>query len=148
MFLVDTNVISALAPSKRTGAGELAFWLDRASPYLFLSAITAAEVAAGIAKAEREGAEAKARSLADWWRAVEHLYGEKVLPFDLRCAHFAGDMLDKARAHQPGFEDIAIAATAKAHGLTVLTRNLRHFEPLGVSVLDPFQGLPPLPETG
>jgi len=148
MFLVDTNVISALAPSKREEANDLAIWLDRASPYLFLSVVTAAEVAAGIAKAEREGAVAKARSLTEWWQAVEHFYREKVLPFDLRCAHLAGGMLDRARAHRPGFEDIAIAATAQVHGLTVLTRNLRHFAPLGVSALDPFQGLPPLPETG
>lgn len=148
MFLVDTNVISALAPSKRADAKDLAMWLDQASPHLFLSVITAAEVAAGIAKAEREGASAKARSLGEWWQAVEHFYAEKVLPFDLRCAHLVGRMLDRARAHRPGFEDIAIAATAQAHGLTVLTRNLRHFVPLGVSALDPFQGLPPLPETG
>jgi predicted nucleic acid-binding protein len=148
MFLVDTNVISALAPSKRADAKDLAMWLDQASPHLFLSVITAAEVAAGIAKAEREGASAKARSLGEWWQAVEHFYAEKVLPFDVRCAHLVGRMLDRARAHRPGFEDIAIAATAQAHGLTVLTRNLRHFVPLGVSALDPFQGLPPLPETG
>lgn len=148
MFLVDTNVISALAPSKRADAKDLAMWLDQASPHIFLSVITAAEVAAGIAKAEREGASAKARSLGEWWQAVEHFYAEKVLPFDLRCAHLVGRMLDRARAHRPGFEDIAIAATAQAHGLTVLTRNLRHVVPLGVSALDPFQGLPPLPETG
>jgi predicted nucleic acid-binding protein len=148
MFLVDTNVISTLAPSKRADAKDLAMWLDQASPHLFLSVITAADVAAGIAKAEREGASAKARSLGEWWQAVEHFYAEKVLPFDLRCAHLVGRMLDRARAHRPGFEDIAIAATAQAHGLTVLTRNLRHFVPLGVSALDPFQGLPPLPETG
>lgn len=148
MFLVDTNVISALAPSKRADAKDLAMWLDQASPHLFLSVITAAEVAAGIAKAEREGASAKARSLGEWWQAVEHFYADKVLPFDLRCAHLVGRMLDRARAHRPGFEDTAIAATAQAHGLTVLTRNLRHFVPLGVSALDPFQGLPPLPETG
>ncbi|WP_332687105.1 type II toxin-antitoxin system VapC family toxin [Bosea sp. (in: a-proteobacteria)] len=147
MFLLDTNVISALAPSNRARVGELAAWLDRASPHLFLSVITAAEVAAGVAKVEREGAGAKAGMLAEWWQAVEHFYAMKVLAFDLRCAHVAGRLLDQARAHRPGFEDIAIAATAEAHGLTVLTRNLRHFEPLGVRVLDPFQGLPPLPET-
>jgi predicted nucleic acid-binding protein len=148
MFLLDTNVISALAPSKRAAAAELAAWLDRASPSLFLSVITATEVAAGIAKAEREGAGAKARALAEWWQAVEHFYGARVLPFDQRCAQRAGRLLDRARAHRPGFEDIAIAATADVHGLTVLTRNLRHFTPLDVPVLDPFQGLPPLPETG
>ncbi len=147
MFLLDTNVISALAPSKRAAARELAAWLDRASPYLFLSVVTATEVVAGIEKAEREGAMTKMRALREWWQAVEHFYGPRVLPFDLRCAHLAGRMLDGGRAYQPGFEDIAIAATAEAHGLTVLTRNLRHFVPLGVSAHDPFQGLPLLPET-
>ncbi|WP_244876980.1 PIN domain-containing protein [Acidocella facilis] len=42
----------------------------------------------------------------------------------------------------PGFADIIIAATAQHHGLTILTRNLRHFEPLGAAVHDPFVRLP------
>lgn len=144
MFLVDTNVISALAPSKRQSSGQLVEWLDRASSQLFLSVITAAEVKSGIAKAERDGATTKAQRLKDWWESIEYLYAQKLLPFDLRCAHAAGRILDDARAHQPGFEDIAIAATAKVHGLTVLTRNMRHFGPLGVQVLDPFEVLPEL----
>lgn len=144
MFLVDTNVISALAPAKRPGSNELAEWLDRASAQLFLSVISAAEVRSGIAKAAREGAPTKAQRLKEWWESIEYLYAQKLLPFDLSCAHAAGQILDDARAHQPGFEDIAIAATAKVHGLTVLTRNMRHFEPLGVRALDPFVMLPEL----
>ncbi len=142
MFLVDTNVISALAPAKRPGSNELAEWLDRGSAQLFLSVISAAEVRSGIAKAAREGATTKAQRLKEWWETIEYLYAQKLLPFDLSCAHVAGQILDDARAHQPGFEDIAIAATAKVHGLTVLTRNMRHFEPLGVRALDPFVMLP------
>ncbi|AHG49036.1 twitching motility protein PilT (plasmid) [Rhizobium leguminosarum bv. trifolii CB782] len=144
MFLIDTNVISALAPSKRQSHGSLIEWLDEASPQLFVSVISAAEVKSGIVKAEREGATTKARQLREWWESVEHLYAQKLLPFDLRCAHAAGQILDDARVHQPGFGDIAIAATAQVHGLIVLTRNLRHFEPLGARVLDPFNALPKL----
>jgi predicted nucleic acid-binding protein len=144
MFLVDTNVISALAPAKRQGAVELGNWLDTAGSRLFLSIITVAEIRAGIAKAEREGASAKARQLTRWWESIEYLYADKLIAFDLECAHAAGGMMDAARAHQPGFEDIAIAATARVHGLTVLTRNLRHFEPLGIPAMDPFQSLPEL----
>nr|WP_272214627.1 type II toxin-antitoxin system VapC family toxin [Marinicella sp. W31]MDC2880253.1 type II toxin-antitoxin system VapC family toxin [Marinicella sp. W31] len=144
MYLVDTNVISALAPSRRKEETGLIDWLDHASDHLFLSVITASEVRSGIAKAERELATAKAERLRAWWQSIEYLYAEKLLAFDLRCAYAAGEILDAARAHQPGFADIAIAATAKAHGLTVLTRNVRHFEPLGVLVIDPFQSLPPL----
>lgn len=142
MYLVDTNVISALAPSKHRRETALIDWLDRASDSLFLSAVTAAEVHAGITKAEREQSKTKAQSLQAWWQSIEYLYGQKILPFDLRCAHAAGEIMDAARAHQPGFADIAIAATAKAHGLTILTRNIRHFAPLGVPVHDPFQSVP------
>ncbi|CAH1661220.1 type II toxin-antitoxin system VapC family toxin [Chelatococcus asaccharovorans] len=144
MFLVDTNVISALAPSKRPSSAQLVEWLDKASSKLFLSVISAAEVRSGIAKAEREGASTKARLLTEWWESIEYLYADKLLPFDLRCAHAAGQILDDARAHQPGFEDIAIAATARVHDFTVLTRNIRHFEPLGVRASDPFAALPDL----
>ena len=145
MFLLDTNVISAAAPTKKQPSSDLAAWMDRASPYLFLSAVTAAEVMGGVAKAEREGARARASALREWWFAIEHLYGDRVLPFDLTAAHQAGAILDRARAHDPGFEDIAIAATAEAHGLTVLTGNEKHFAPLGVAWLNPFKELPALP---
>ena len=145
MFLVDTNVISALAPSKQQKIDGLVDWLDQASAHLFLSVITAAEIKSGIAKAAKEGAVTKARRLREWWDSVEYLYGQKLLPFDLKCAHAAGEILDEARAHQPGFEYIAIAATARIQGLTVLTRNTRHFGPLGVPALDPFTELPRLP---
>jgi predicted nucleic acid-binding protein len=39
--------------------------------------------------------------------------------------------------------DLIIVATAQRHGLTILSRNLRHFAPLGAPVLDPFAALPP-----
>ena len=75
-----------------------------------------------------------------------HLYAERVLAFDLRTARIAGALADLAlsKGHAPGFADVAIAATAKLRGLTVLTRNARHFEPLGVPFLDPFVQLPRL----
>jgi predicted nucleic acid-binding protein len=147
VFLVDTNIISAMAPSKRDRNERLAAWLDRAAPYLFLSAITAAEITGGIAKAEREGATKKAATLQDWWQAVEHLYADRLLAFDVTVAQVAGRILDRTRAVDVGFEDIAIAATAETHGLTVLTANERHFEPLGVAFVNPLKALPPLPES-
>ena len=52
--------------------------------------------------------------------------------------------MDGARAggRAPGFADVAIAATAASRGLTILTRNLRHFSPLGAQAIDPFDALP------
>jgi predicted nucleic acid-binding protein len=143
MYLVDTNVISAGAPSKATKAPGLAAWMDAHSAALFLSTVTVAEIEAGIAKARRESATSKAKNLAAWLETLLHLYGDRVLAFDTAVARIAGAMSDNARAYAPGFADIAIAATARRHRLTILSRNVRHFAPLGVPVLDPFSALLP-----
>ena len=121
--------------------------MKAASDSLFLSVVTAAEVEDGISKAFREGAKNKAEKLLTWWGAVEHLYGDRILPVDLDVAHATGRLLDKARAagHTADFADVTIAATAQVHGLTILTDNVRHFAPLGVPLMNPFEKLPLLP---
>ena len=143
-YLVDTNVISAAAPTAAVKRPELIAWMDSHSPGLFLSAVTIAEIADGIAKAKREGAKRKSADLSAWLQTVLHLYSDRVLPFDSPTAEIAGALADLARSrgHSPGFADIAIAATARQHDLTVLSRNERHFAPMGVTVVDPFQKLP------
>jgi toxin FitB len=144
-YLVDTNVISVAAPTAAVTRPELVRWMDSRSRDLFLSAVTVAEITDGIAKAGREGAKRKSATLAAWLRTLLHLYGDRVLPFDGATAEIAGALSDLARSrgHAPGFADIAIAATARRHGLTVLSRNTRHFVPMDVAVIDPFDALPP-----
>ncbi len=143
-FLVDTNVISALAPTKAERPAELIDWLDRRSDDLLVSVVTAAEIRAGVAKAAREGAKRKAEALASWWDAVEHLYSDRILPLDLKAATIAGALSDLAiaKGRAPGFADIAIAATAKANELALLTRNVRDFEAICERVINPFEALP------
>ncbi len=145
-YLVDTNVISAAAPTASVKRSELIAWMASRSRDLFLSAVTIAEIADGIAKAKREGAKRKAADLSAWLRTVLHLYGDRVLPFDSPTAETAGALSDLARGrgHAPGFADIAIAATARRHDLTILSRNERHFAPMAVAVIDPFLKLPPV----
>lgn len=143
MYLLDTNILSASAPTRRDADAEaLAAWMRAQSDRLYLSAITIAEIEAGIARAVRIGASSKAPALRRWLAAVEHFYASRILPFGIAEARQAGTILDRARAHDPGFEDIAIAATAAAHGLTVLTANERHFAPLGVPYVNPMKELP------
>ena len=144
MYLVDTNIISAAAPS-RPVPRTLVEWMDSHSDSLFLSAVTIAELEDGIAKSRREGATRKSADLAAWLETVLHLYGDRVLAFDAPTARIAGAMSDRARGqgHAPGLADIIVAATAQRHGLTILSRNLRHLGPLGVAVIDPFVQLPP-----
>lgn len=144
MYLVDTNVISAGAPGRALHSLALVAWMDVRSDALYLSAVTIAELTEGIAKADREGSTRKAAALREWLETLLILYGRRVLALDVGVARVAGELSDRARAggYSPGFADIAIAATAKHHGLTILTRNLRHFVPLGIAVADPFQALP------
>ena len=143
-YLVDTNVVSATSPTVAVRRTELVEWMDLHSSDLFLSAVTIAETADGIAKAKREGAKRKATNLSAWLRTVLHLYGDRVLPFDGATAEIAGVLADLARGggHSPSFADIVIAATARRHELTILSRNVRHFAPMDVAVADPFQHLP------
>ena len=144
MFLVDTNVLSMRAPGRSESAAALTDWLDARSDALFLSTVTVAEISDGIAKLRRTGALARADRLDDWLDVVLHLYGDRVMPFDVPAARHAGLLIDQARAtgQAPGFADLAIAATAGVLGLTVLTRNIRHFAPLDIPAIDPFESLP------
>jgi toxin FitB len=118
--------------------------MDAHSTSLFLSAITVAEIEDGISKLRREGATRKSADLTAWLDTVLHLYSDRILAFDAATARIAGGLSDRARGlgHAPGLADIIIAATARHRGLTILSRNLRHLEPLGVAVVDPFMKLP------
>ena len=131
---MDTDIISATSPIARSVVGAALFsdWLRRDSERFFLSAVTIAEIGTGIARADRIGATTKVERLRRWLASIEHLYVDRILAFGIEEARHAGLIIDRARAHDPGFEDVAIAATAAARGFIVLTANERHFAPLGV----------------
>ena len=118
--------------------------MEENSSALYLSAVTVAEIEAGIAKLRREKAGRKAEGPSAWLEALLHLYGERVLSFGLQEARIAGALSGGARTkgRSPGLADIMIAATASTHDLILLTRNQRHFRPLGVKTINPFDGLP------
>lgn len=144
-FLVDTDVLSAGAPSKARSVPQLVEWMDRNSEQLYLSVVTIAEIEDGIAKSKRAGATRKAARLREWLETLVHLYSPRILPFDLAAARIAGALSAEARGrgHTAGFADLAIGAIARHHGLTILTRNLKRYAPLGVVAHDPVAELPP-----
>jgi hypothetical protein len=143
-FLLDTSVLSLLAPGRRSEEPSLATWLHRHSDALYISSVTVAEIEQGICKLRRTGGAARAEALARWLDGLIANGGERILPLDAGTGRIAGRLSDGALAagRHPGFADVAIASTAVAHDLVLLTRNARHFRPLGVSVLDPDEGLP------
>lgn len=137
MFLVDTDVLSALAKRRRHANVEAWIGRQRTSD-LFVSVISIGEIERGIAL-QREKDQNFASVLATWLDHVLDLYGDRVLPFDVASARRWGQ-LSAALGHHGA--DLQIAATALEHGLTVATRNVAHFEPTGVPVLDPFSSPP------
>lgn len=138
-FLLDTSVVSLLAPGKSGADPALADWLRARSDALHIATVTVAEIEQGIRKLHRTGGAARAKALDIWLDALIEGARDRVLPFDARTARIAGAVSDRAMAagKHPGFADVAIAATTLAHDLTLLTRNTRHFAPLGVALADP-----------
>ena len=118
--------------------------MDRNSTRLFVPSVVVAEIVGGIEGARSAGAGRKAAALDDWLAETMRLYAGRVLPLDEPAARMTGALIARARlrGQSPGFADLAIAGIAMAHGLTVLTRNLRHFASLGVPALDPYTSLP------
>ena len=91
------------------------------------------EIERGIERQQRRDP-VHAHALAAWLDSVLALYGERILAVDLSAARRWG-RLSGVLGHEGA--DLLIAATALEHGLTVVSRNVRHFEPTGVAVLDP-----------
>ncbi len=137
MYLLDTNVVSELRRPKPHGA--VLAWIkavdDRA---LYVSAVTLGEIQAGIEITRQQDAD-KAAELEQWldWVAASH----KVLPVDGATYRTWARLMH--RKSNTLYEDALIAATAKVHQLTVVTRNVADFTHFGVELLNPFAAARP-----
>ncbi len=134
MPLLDTDIVSALRRPDRHP--QVTLWVAMQRPEeLFLSAVTIGEIWRGIAQQERRDPPF-ARDLTAWLARLLTLYRDRVLPIDIPIARRWG-RLSASLGHDSA--DLMIAATALEHGLTVVTRNVRHYEPTGVKILNPFE---------
>jgi len=133
MYLLDTDVISELRRRRRNR--NVVAWISNVSAAdLFLSVVTIGEIELGIAR-QRVRNPSFAKDLADWLEVTLRAYEERILPLTVGIARRWGRLAAQLGNNQL---DLAIAATALEHGLTVVTRNVSDFEPTGVTVLDPF----------
>lgn len=134
-YLLDTNVVSALRvrgrnPGVEAWAGSVLL-VDQ-----WVAATTIAEIERGVVAKERSDPDQGA-VLRRWFE--DHVlpsFAGRVLPFDLAAARVLATY--RVPEHAP-FDDALIAAIAEANGATVVTRNTRHFEPLGVACLNPWE---------
>ncbi|MEZ4322472.1 MAG: type II toxin-antitoxin system VapC family toxin [Myxococcota bacterium] len=137
MFVLDTNVVSEL---RKVAAGKAApgvtAWSENTPPgAMFVSAITVLELELGVLAVERRDP-ASGAVLRAWLETrVLPVFDARVLSVDAAVARRC------AALHVPdprSERDALIAATALVHGMTVVTRNVRDFEPMGVQVVNPW----------
>ena len=133
MFVIDTNVISALRRPER--APQVAAWLrGKTEGELYLSAITIGEIERGIRRQEKRYPQF-ASDLRAWLDRTVQIFADRILPFGAEEARIWGRL-----SHEIGHDgaDLMIAATALRHGATVVTGNVVDFAPTGVRLENPF----------
>ena len=131
-YLLDTNVVSELR--KPRPHGGVVAWLESVDDtQLHLSAVTVGEIQAGI-ELTREQDPKKAKEIEAWLELVSATYN--LLPMDAKTFRAWARLMH--RKSNTLYEDAMIAATAKVHGLTVVTRNVADFNALGLEVFNPF----------
>ena len=139
-YLLDTNVVSALRVRGRNPPVEV--WAASVPVGdQFVSAFTIAEIERGVFAKERS-AGPQGAVLRRWLEEnVLPTFADRVLPFDLSAARILAAY--RVPEHAP-FDDALIAAVAEAAGMTIATRNTTHFEPLGVTCINPWDATPPI----
>jgi predicted nucleic acid-binding protein len=132
-YLLDTVILSELR--KRDCNPAVADWVGtQQSSLLFLSVLTIGEIEKGISRQRRLNPEF-ADKLVLWLEKTLQHYGDRVIPVTTAIARRWGRLSDDQGHSGP---DLLIAATAMENGLTVVTRNVRHFEPTGARVFNPW----------
>ncbi len=142
MYLLDTNIVSLFDPRRAGEAKSVIAWMREHDSLLFLSTITLTEIEAGILKLMRERKEARAGQIIALRDGIIADFSKRLLPLDVEVALTVARFAERVRPMTIERTDLIIAATASVHSLTVLTRNLRHFEPTGVPMIDPVRSLP------
>ena len=133
MYLLDTNIISELRKPKPHGA-VLAWFKDIPAIQIHLSAVTIGELQSGIEKTRKQNS-AKALEIESWLGSLPESF--PILPMDYDCFREYARLID-GKSHDL-IEDAMIAATARVHRLTAVTRNTKDFRHFPVETFNPFQ---------
>lgn len=137
-YLLDTCVISELVKRGNPDSGVVGWLNQQDEDRLFLSSITLGEIQAGISKLPDS---ARRLELISWLdNDLRHRFASRILPVDLEVALVWGSKrgeLARSGVTLP-FADSLIAATAMAHGMTVVTRNVADLQRCGAMTLNPW----------
>lgn len=133
-FLIDTNVISEIRKRERADA-KVIRWVNQTSVEdIGTSVLVLAEIRRGI-ELKRRSDPPQAKSLDRWFSQMRIRLADRVLPIDETIAE-TWALLEIPNPLP--LIDSLLAATAKVHGLILVTRNITDIESTGVELLDPF----------
>jgi toxin FitB len=131
VYLVDTNVVS----EARRGSRQAVAWLRSVRPEsVHLSALTLGEIMRGVALRRKSDPQTATR-LTEWLEQLRQDHSDRILPVTDRIALEWGRI---AALRPRGDIDGLIAATAIVHDLILVTRNVKDFEDIVVSVINPW----------
>jgi toxin FitB len=134
-FLIDTNIISEVRKKSHCDRHVAAWYASIDDGELYLSVLVTGEIRRGIEIARRRDP-AKADALERWLDQVDAAFGDRILLIDRDVAETWGRM--NAERPIPVIDGL-LAATAKVHGMTLVTRNAADVAHLGAKVLNPFK---------
>ena len=133
-YLIDTNIISEIRKGRRCDVNVARWYEAIEDASLYLSVMVIGEIRKGIEKLRPKNA-TQASMIEDWLEEVAKAFGDRILPIDGTVANEWGRLT--AIRPLPVIDGL-LAATAKVHGMTLVTRNIADIADLGVHVINPF----------
>jgi predicted nucleic acid-binding protein len=136
VFLLDTNVVSELRKSRPHGG--VVSWLAKVpDSSVYISVVTLAEIQAGI-EITREQDQKRANEIEAWADQLSATF--HVIPLDAKSSRLSAKLMHRRCSSLT--DGAMLAATAKVHNLTVVTRNVRDFIHFDVELFNPFETKP------
>lgn len=133
-FLIDTNIISEVRKGARCNANVAAWYATIDDGELYLSVLVTGEIRKGIELVRSRDA-GRAEALEKWLAMIDAAFGDRILPVDRAVTDEWGRM--GALRTIPNVDGL-LAATAKVHRMTFVTRNEADVVGLGAKTLNPF----------
>ena len=135
-YLLDTNVVSELRKGVRAHPNVAAWFADLNDQELYLSVLVVGEIRRGVEAIKGRDPE-QSSAIEQWLGTLVRDYGDRILSINQVVAEEWGRL---TAVRSGSVVDTLLAATARVHHLTLVTRNVKHVAWTGVSCLNPFSG--------
>jgi len=135
LYLLDSNVVSELRKKKSMNTGVLNFFQSIDSAEVYLPVQTIGELRRGVENLRNRGDVSQAKKIEGWLNLILSEYSDRIIEFDADCAQVWGRLMSP---HNQNAVDKQIAAIGLIHGMSIVTRNVKHFAGTGTTLINPF----------